>query len=183
MKLLNSEKKSVIELVRTVIKSSFEKKSEWKILPSLQDKFVKEVGVFVVLKKAGILRGSSGSINPIPLGQGIISSSKAAAFEDQRFNPVEKEEIDELKIEINILDTPKEVSSEKVLNEIKLGHTGIVIKSGAYSSIVLPKRAIENKWDSEQFLENACIKAGLLPDAWKDSTTTIYLFEGFVFSE
>ena len=42
--------------------------------------------------------------------------------------------------------------------------------------------AVENGWDRQTFLEQACLKAGLPPDAWK-SGAKVSVFEALVFHE
>ena len=37
---------------------------------------------------------------------------------------------------------------------------------------------VENNWDSEKFLQQVCIKAGLPPTAWKDDAATLHTFAG-----
>jgi AMMECR1 domain-containing protein len=39
---------------------------------------------------------------------------------------------------------------------------------------------VENNWDREMFLDQACLKAGLPPDAWKKGAE-ISVFEAIVF--
>jgi AMMECR1 domain-containing protein len=41
---------------------------------------------------------------------------------------------------------------------------------------------VENGWDREEFLAQACLKAGLPEDAWKKGAK-IYSFEAIVFKE
>ncbi len=182
MKFSEKEKREIISVVRKVILSEFENENELGISSELRELASKIGGVYVTLKKDGALRGRSGTAENELIGKALIEHSKKAAFEDQRFMPVKKEEIKDIKIEVNFLLDIKLVSNEKVVDDIKVGKSGIIIKSGAYSSILLPQEC-ESSWTKENFLENACIKAGLLPDAWKNSTTTIYLFNSEVISE
>lgn len=46
-----------------------------------------------------------------------------------------------------------------------------------------PTLPVELGWSKEEFLTNACRKAGLSPLAWQDDDTMITLFEGQVFRE
>ena len=183
MKLSDSEKTEILTLARKVIEAEFSNSSKLEISPNLQKRVEENAGIFVTLKEGNKMRGRGGDIEQNSFGIALISAAKEAAFNDHRFNPLNKDELNKIKIEINIFENPVEVSSQDVLNKIKLGKTGVVIKSGAYSSVILPQDATEEKWTKEELLENSCIKAGLLPDAWKDSTTIIYLFDGEVISE
>ena len=61
-------------------------------------------GCFVTLHKNKKLRGCIGFPKPIlPLFEQIITATKAAAFEDSRFEPLEEEELKDIIIEISIL--------------------------------------------------------------------------------
>ncbi|HEC34941.1 MAG TPA: AMMECR1 domain-containing protein, partial [Anaerolineae bacterium] len=48
--------------------------------------------------------------------------------------------------------------------------------------LLLPQVPVEQGWDREEFLENLCLKAGLLPDCWREEAA-LYAFTAVVFSE
>jgi len=54
---------------------------------------------------------------------------------------------------------------------------------GSNTGLLLPQVATEHKWNREEFLKQACIKAGLHDKAWEDKNTRIYTFTAQVFSE
>ena len=71
-------------------------------------KFLKKTGVFVTLFKTGELRGCIGYIEPIAsIWDAITENVIASASKDYRFNPVEEEELAEIKIGLSILTTAK----------------------------------------------------------------------------
>src|SRR5207245_10928237 len=76
--------------------------------PALQDR----AGVFVSLKKRGELRGCIGTIEPAHenLAVEIIENAISAATKDPRFRSVEKEELPELVVSVDILSTPERVA-------------------------------------------------------------------------
>src|SRR5438132_1379070 len=43
--------------------------------------------------------------------------------------------------------------------------------------------AVEYAWEAAEFLSEACMKAGLLADAWLDPATRVYKFQAEVFAE
>jgi uncharacterized protein (TIGR00296 family) len=47
----------------------------------------------------------------------------------------------------------------------------------------LPQVPIEWGWDTEEFLCQTCIKAGLTPDSWLQEGTKLFKFQAEVFSE
>jgi len=138
-------------------------------------------GVFVTLNKNEQLRGCIGYVEGIkPLQTAVEEMAVAAAFNDPRFPPLEKEEMDNLVIEISVL-SPLEILDD--INEIEVGKHGLIIESGLYRGLLLPQVAVEYNWNNISFLEHTCQKAGLSADAWKDDTTTIQVFSAEIFSE
>ncbi|MGV8171232.1 MAG: AmmeMemoRadiSam system protein A [Candidatus Woesearchaeota archaeon] len=143
-------------------------------------------GCFVTLHKNNQLRGCIGFPRPImPLYEQIITASKAAAFEDPRFPPLNKDELKSIVIEISILTRPELIkvkNSEEYLKNIEIGRDGLIIQ-GNSSGLLLPQVAIEYNFNPKQFLECVCEKAGIDKDAWTDSKNKIYKFRAEIFSE
>ncbi len=137
-------------------------------------------GAFVTIKKHGDLRGCIGYIQAIkPLYQTVQEMAEAAALHDTRFNPVTKDELKDLEIEISVLTPLKRITD---VNQIQVGTHGILIRKGYYSGLLLPQVATENNWDRKTFLEQTCFKAGIYDkDCWKDKDTEIYIFSADVF--
>jgi len=135
-------------------------------------------GAFVTLKKRGELRGCIGYIEPtFPLYETVIRVAIYAATQDQRFPPVSREELGDLEFEISVLTTPEKVDSP---GRVEVGKHGLVISRGENRGLLLPQVAVENGWNRETFLNQACVKAGLPPDAWKNGAE-IATFEAIVF--
>lgn len=132
------------------------------------------------------LRGCIGFPFPIEeLYSLVIKSAILAATEDFRFTPLKKNELNNVVFEVSILTQPKliEVSKRELPKNIKIGRDGLIIEHGFSSGLLLPQVAVENKWDSETFLCNACLKAGLPPDAWLWKNTKVYTFQAEIFGE
>ena len=182
---LNEEEKRTL---REIAKETIWRRVLGKPLPafSIQSpKLQVPRGVFVTIKKHGQLRGCIGYVRPVkPLWEAVIDMAQAAAFEDPRFPPVRKEELEDLEIEISVLTPLKQIkgSPEEILKSIKIGRHGLMIeKPPYYSGLLLPQVAIEYGWDVETFLEETCLKAGLPPRAWRDPDSRIYIFGAEVF--
>lgn len=143
-------------------------------------------GCFVTLHKDNQLRGCIGFPKPImPLYEQIIAASKAAAFEDPRFPPLNKNELKHVAIEISILTRPELIKvkdSSEYLKSIEIGKDGLIIQ-GVSSGLLLPQVATEYSFDAKQFLECVSEKAGVNKDAWKDLSNKIYKFRAEIFSE
>ena len=144
-------------------------------------------GCFVTLYKNRMLRGCIGFPRPVmPLFEQVIAATKAAAFEDPRFDPVIDEELKSIKIEISILTAPKlmKVSSQDdYLNNVHIGQDGLIMHYKNSTGLLLPQVATENHFRPLQFLEALCIKAGLPRDCWKQNECIIYKFQAEIFSE
>jgi uncharacterized protein (TIGR00296 family) len=89
------------------------------------------------------------------------------------------EELDLVSIEISVLSPLKRITD---INEIEVGTHGLVIHQAGAQGVLLPQVAIEEGWDRQAFLENLCLKAGLLSDCWQGNPT-IYTFSALVFDE
>jgi hypothetical protein len=75
----------------------------------------------------------------------------------------------------------KKISDYK---KIRMGIDGVWIKQGYHSGVYLPRVATDTGWDRDTFLQSLCSsKAGLPPDAYKDSNCEIYIYQIEKFSE
>jgi len=135
---------------------------------------------FVTLKKNGQLRGCVGDIFPQrPLYRSVITNTIYAGFGDRRFQQLQKDEYDQIKVEISALTAPTPVASWR---EIRIGVDGMVLNKEGRSAVFLPQVAPEQHWDLETTLQELSIKAGLPRDAWKDGATFL-VFQAEVFGE
>ena len=87
---------------------------------------------------------------------------------------------------MTILSPPEKIvvkNPEDYIKEIEIGRDGLIVEQGFYKGLLLPQVPVEQGWDKEEFLNHTCLKAGLMPDAWFDKSTTILRFTGKVFTE
>ena len=137
-------------------------------------------GAFVSIHHGDQLRGCLGRLSPIsPLGATLVYLGGALADSDPRFPPVSHHELPFLQMEISLLTPERAVSS---LDELTVGQHGVIVEQGRSRGLLLPQVATEFGWDRETFLEHACAKAGLPPEAWR-SGARILVFEARVFAE
>jgi len=118
----------------------------------------KKAGVFITIEKENQLRGCIGTYLPTKenIAEETISNAIAAAFEDPRFPPVQKEELPFLSYAIYILNKPELIKSIEELNPKKYG---IIVKSKNKSGLLLPDlKGIET---TEEQVSIACQKAGI----------------------
>jgi AmmeMemoRadiSam system protein A len=152
--------------------------------------FDEHAAVFVTLWQPGSsnskseeskrLRGCIGRLQPdLPLDEAVKYAAISAATRDPRFVPVEPYELDGLTIEIAILSPLEEIAS---LDEIVIGRDGLVIEAQGRRGLLLPKVATRLNWNSEEFLCNVCLKAGLSEDIWPGNGK-LYKFSTVVFHD
>ncbi|HME55207.1 MAG TPA: TIGR00296 family protein [Candidatus Lokiarchaeia archaeon] len=155
-------------------------------------KLLEESGVFVTLRKFGqsdsmSLRGCIGMIEARDsLLMGVIKMAIAAGLEDPRFPEVQESELDHLVFEITAMTVPKLLTTkdpEAIKNSIKIGRDGVIMEQGHQRGLFLPQVPVEQNWDIETYLPEACRKAWLPRDAWKEKSTKIYTFQGEIFEE
>ena len=178
--LTNDEKKSLLHIARSAIKSHLKGKPLQFDVP-LTETLETPCGAFVTIKVRGELRGCIGLIiAEHPLYSTVAQMAVSAATSDYRFDPMTVKEMEKADLEISVL-TPFETISD--ISKIEVGKHGLYIMKGPYHGLLLPQVAVENNWDVNQFLQYTCLKAGLPTYAWKDKNTTIQIFSAEVFGE
>jgi AmmeMemoRadiSam system protein A len=135
---------------------------------------------FVTLKKGDELRGCIGDLwADVPLCQRVQELAVAAATSDPRFPPLTIEELDDVDIEISILSPPHRINDTQ---QIEIGTHGLVILQTGRKGVLLPQVPVEEGWDREEYLENLCLKAGLMHNCMADQPA-LYAFTAVVFGE
>jgi uncharacterized protein len=136
-------------------------------------------GVFTSLYLRGELRGCVGYVLPVnPVYRAVAETARAAAFEDERFPPVTREQAPHLEVELSILSPPQPISPDA----IEIGRHGVLITMAGQRGLLLPQVPVEHNWNSVTFLEQTCRKAGLPLDAWKKGAT-VEAFTAEVFGD
>ncbi len=183
MKLTLEEGRKAVKLARKAIEEYLANR---KIIKErLEGVFSQKRGVFTTLIKHGELRGCIGFPYPIKrLDEAIIESAISAAVDDPRFEPVRLREMNEIIVEITILTEPEKINAkpQDLPKFVEIGKHGLLVKKGLFSGLLLPQVAVEFGFDSEEFLSQTCMKAGLSPDCWLTGAE-VYRFEGQIFKE
>jgi uncharacterized protein (TIGR00296 family) len=183
MRLTLEEGRRAVKLARKAIEEYLANR---KIIKErLGGVFSQKRGVFTTLIKHGELRGCIGFPYPIKrLDEAIIESAISAAVDDPRFEPVRLREMNEIIVEITILTEPEKINAkpQDLPKFVEIGKHGLLVKKGLFSGLLLPQVAVEFGFDSEEFLSQTCIKAGLPPDCWLTGAE-VYRFEGQIFKE
>lgn len=181
----------LVELARRAITEYPNTKRELPIPDTVSDPFLLKCGVFVTLNLVHRghkeLRGCIGYPYPLkPLVEATIDAAIASAFRDPRFSPVRPEEMSQILIEVSILTPPSRivvVTPKDYLKEIKIGRDGLIVERGLLKGLLLPQVPVEWRWDTEEFLAQCCMKAGITPDMWLVEGTNVYKFSCIILSE
>ena len=177
--LSDADKKALKEIAFNSIRDSLDGKPiAQPTLTSYLSPLTSKCGAFVSLHKHGHLRGCIGHFGEdYPLYEIVAEMARAAAFEDPRFKPVTRDELNDLDIEISVLTPMRRIQS---LDEFELHRHGIYIKKGYRSGTFLPQVADEVNWTKEEFVGHCSQdKAGLGWDGWRDAE--LYVYEAIVF--
>ncbi|MBM3971649.1 MAG: AmmeMemoRadiSam system radical SAM enzyme [Planctomycetes bacterium] len=140
-------------------------------------------GVFVSLKRRRRLRSCCGSFGQaMQLNQCLREAANRTATNDPRFPKVSVSELPHLDLDVWLLFAPEQVTERGLdrIQAVTIGKHGLQIIRGQQRGLLLPGVATDNDWDSEEFLNQVCVKAGLPPTAWKSDDTVLFRFEGDV---
>lgn len=105
------------------------------------------------------LRGCIGTYLPTKknIAEEIISNAVAAATRDGRFNPISKEELEQISYSVYILEKPEKIDNIKKLNPKKFG---VLIRSSTgRSGLLLPD--LDGINTIEEQLGAVCFKCGI----------------------
>lgn len=133
------------------------------VLKKIPKELEKRAGVFVSLheKNTHQLRGCIGTFLPTKnnLAEEIVNNALAAAFEDPRFPPLQKSELKNIEINVDVLSEPRPARSREELDPKKYG---VIVSIGYRKGLLLPD--LEGVDTIEDQLAIACQKAGIAPN-------------------
>jgi len=180
------EGKKAVGFARSIIENHV-KKTPYPPF-NLINVFSEKQGAFVTLHTHPHhdLRGCIGIPLPVMSLKDAIIEGAQSATRDPRFPPLREDEFDKIIIEVTILTKPEIIKVDDpkdYLSNVEIGRDGLIVEQGFYKGLLLPQVPVEQGWDKEEFLSHACMKAGLLPDAWFDKSTKISKFSGQIFTE
>ena len=167
---------SYILLVRQAIENYIKKRKIISPPTDLAGEFLTQrAGTFVTIEKNGNLRGCIGTYLPTKenIAQEIIHNAIAAATEDYRFGPIQKEELPYLSYTVYILNEPELVKDLKELDPQKYGiivkTVPISLKGNVVFDGILPHKTglllpdLEGIDRIEKQIYIACQKGGIDP--------------------
>ena len=137
-KINNKNNDEYINLARNSIKNYILYNRKIEVPKNISDELInKKGGVFVSIHEHDRLRGCIGTIYPTTtnIAEEIINNAISAATKDYRFEPISKEELDYLEINVDILGEKEIINS---LDELDIKKYGIIVTSGYKRGLLLP---------------------------------------------
>ncbi len=150
-----------------------------ELLGDLADRPVS--GIYVTLKRGDTLRGCCGLQGPlVPLADALADAATRTAKHDPRMAPIAPLELPYLRLSISILGPPRPIGvhGDERIDAVKIGQHGLRIRMGNKVGLLLPVVAKERDWNSRQFLDAVCNKAGLPPGSWRSDDAAVEIFDG-----
>jgi len=194
--LEKSDGEFLVKLARRAVEEYLSSFMKIDVPPDTPAKLMEEAGVFVTIEKIErdvmglprrVLRGCIGFPTPVmPLAKATIEAAIAAATEDPRFEPMLQDELRQVVFEVSVLSPPQPLeysTPEDLLNRIVVGRDGLIVEKGVLRGLLLPQVPVEYDWGVEEYLSNACVKAGLPPTAWRTTRLGIYVFRARIYAE
>lgn len=116
-------------------------------------------GVFVSIKKDGDLRGCIGTISPTRkcIAEEIVINAISAATDDPRFDPMDREELLDCTISVDVLGKPEKATKE----ELDPINYGVIVTKGRKRGLLLPN--LEGVDTVDYQLQIALQKANISP--------------------
>ncbi len=135
-----------------------------------QELLDQKAGAFVSIHKFGRLRGCIGTILPVRknLAEEIIRNAVSAVSEDNRFDPVEEDELEWLDINVDVLSTPEKIESK---DQLDVKRYGVIVQSGYKRGLLLPD--LDGVDNVDQQISIAMRKGGIT----QGSDLELYRFE------
>lgn len=189
--LSTEQGQALVRLARDTLESRLLKAPSDHVATKLSDRLSdpalqKHSGTFVTLKIGDHLRGCIGSLTgKEPLVEGVRHNALQAAFHDPRFQPLSRDELEQVAIEISVLTEPQPLSytnADDLLTKLRPHVDGVTIHKGFARATFLPQ-----VWDqllrAEAFLSHLCMKAGLPADAWQHGDLEVETYQVQSFQE
>lgn len=177
--LSDADRQALLQLARAAVTEAVSHQRLADRIPN-HGIFAERRAVFVTLHVQRRLHGCIGVIEGQErLGESVVRCAASAALQDPRFPPLRPEQLQTLQIEISLLSPP----FLRRPDEIEIGRHGVLVVRGRQRGLLLPQVAAEHHFTREQFLQEACRKAGLEAETWREPDTQVFGFTCEVFSE
>lgn len=175
--LSSNSRRTLLSLARLALQSHWEgggaEKENVSSLAGRSPELLMKRGCFVTLKEHGALRGCIGTFQADkPLFENVMRMAVSAGFQDPRFPPLSRGELEQVHIEISVLGDLRKMNS---MEELEMGRHGVWIQCGLKSGTFLPEVATEQGWSREEFIRRcAAEKAGLNAEEFSHAEISLY---------
>ena len=160
-----TEQKNASDIYVRLARNTIEKYISQGIIPDVPDDLPKELlknraGAFVSIHEHGRLRGCIGTILATKecIAKEIIDNAISASTKDPRFDPITKDELDWLEINVDILSEPEDIDSK---DQLDVKRYGVIVTSGYKRGLLLPD--LEGVDDVDTQVSIAMRKGGIKP--------------------
>lgn len=128
-----AESHPLVELARETISHWVQNRERIEPPEHLPPELRRSAGAFVTLHRGGRLRGCIGTVQPTcdTVAQEVIQNAISAATNDPRFQPVGRDELEDLTVKVDVLGDPEPVTS---LDELDPKRYGLIVQSKATPS-------------------------------------------------
>lgn len=188
MKVFSLEEGTLaVQIARKVIEAKIMKQEPGEI--DIPDSFREHGGIFTTINTypSKNLRGCIGYPQPVmPIYKAIVESAVAAATKDNRFPRLVPLELNRVTVEVSMLTKPspiKNADPSSYPRLVTVGKHGLIVKMKGRSGLLLPQVPVELNWNSFEFLNQTCVKAGIPAKSWMDGKTEVLTFTAEVFEE
>jgi AmmeMemoRadiSam system protein A len=181
--------KILIRLARQVIEENLELEASDPVsddelaTPELQE----HKPLFVTLNKNGQLRGCIGCLVATEsIIEGIKRHTINAAFFDQRFSPLNVDELPDVKINISLLTDAQPLEyqdGEDLAKKLRPGIDGVIVRDASLGAATFLPQVWEQLPNVNQFLNHLCGKAGMPEDAWHTRHPEVQTYQVQYFTE
>lgn len=182
-KLTQQEQRALLTAANNLLTNLFDSKIDKDLwLPIKSFGLKQPYGAFTTLEKntktGKQLRGCIGRItSKQPLYQTTATVTQEAALADNRFKPVQKSELPNIKLKLSILSPLTAITNYR---DIVIGKHGVVLENNGHSALFLPEVATEFNWSLTELLTQLSKKANLPSNTWKDPNTKFKVFTTIV---
>jgi AmmeMemoRadiSam system protein A len=154
----NKKESEFVALARKTIELYVKERKILHLSDPIPQEMQQKAGVFVSIHAHHALRGCIGTFAPtMPnIAEEVIRNAIQAATCDPRFNPITKEELPDLEISVDVLNSPEPVSAVK---ELDAKRYGVIVKSKERRGLLLPD--LEGVETPEQQIEICRRKGGI----------------------
>ncbi|MEL7654990.1 MAG: AmmeMemoRadiSam system protein A [Bacillota bacterium] len=157
--VLEEKESDYVKLARETLETYVKSHKKLNVPEWVPSEFkTKRAGVFVSLKKHGILRGCIGTIGPVRVNvaEEIINNAISSGTQDPRFPAVREDELKDLDYSVDVLGAPEKISS---MDELDVKRYGVIVTAGFRRGLLLPD--LEGVDTPEKQVDIALQKAGI----------------------